>query len=101
MSPQFPEAEVYKELGAIILCHDIRHSYRNKNKIAGSKLYRDIIKVYHEKIQEKAQRTGHDRKLQATIEAVIKTKDSITTELSISRQSDQFGPKILGSTTLS
>ena len=66
MSQQFPKAEVYKELGTKIFC-------RNKNKTAGSKLCRDIIKVCRDRIQEKAQRTGRDRKLQAA----TKTKDSV------------------------
>ena len=56
MSRKFSEAKVYEELGATILC-------RNKNKIAGSKLCRDIIKVYRDRIQEKDQRTCRDRKM--------------------------------------
>ena len=37
--------------------------------LARSKLYRDIRKVCHDRIQERIQRTGHDRKLHAAIEA--------------------------------
>ena len=44
-----------------ILCRDIRHSCRDKNKTAASKLCRDIIKVCREKMQEKAQKICHDR----------------------------------------
>ena len=65
MSRQLPEAEMYKELSATILCRDIRHSYRDKNKTNGSKLCRDIIKVCRNIIQEKAQRTGRNIKLLA------------------------------------
>ena len=60
---------MYKELGVTNLCRDTRHSYCDKNKTAGSKLCRDIIKVCHDRIQEKSQRTSRDRKLQAAIEA--------------------------------
>ena len=80
MSQQFLEAEVYKEIDRTILCHDTRHSFRDKNETVGSKLCHDIIKVCHDRIQEKSQRTGCDRKLQATTEATTKTKDSIKTE---------------------
>ena len=69
MSRQFPEAEVYKSWVQQILCRDTRHSCRNKNKTVGSKLCHENIKVYRDRIQEKAQRTGRDRKLQATTEA--------------------------------
>ena len=56
---------MYKELGAIILCRDIRHSYCDKNKTVGSKLYRDIIKVFCDRIQENAKRIDRERKLLA------------------------------------
>ena len=92
MSRQFPETEVYKELGAKILCRDTRHSCCDKNKTVGSKLCRSIIKVFRDRIQEKAQRTCRDRKLQAVTEVKTKTKDSVVTELSMLRQNDQFGP---------
>ena len=72
MSRQFPEAEVFKELGATILCHDIRHSYHDKNKTVGLKLCPNIFKVYRDRIQEKAQRTGRDIILKAAIEAYDK-----------------------------
>ena len=64
---------MYKEPGATILCRDTGHSY-DKNMIAGSILYRDIIKVRRDKIQEKAQRTGCDRKMQAATEACDKDR---------------------------
>ena len=70
---------MYEELGATILCHDTRHSCHNKNKTARSKLCRDIIKVCHDKIQEKAQIKGRDKKLQAGTEVVTKTEDSDAT----------------------
>ena len=70
---------MYKELGTKFFRCDIRQSCRDKNKTVGSKLYCDIIKVYRDRIQEKAQRTGRNRKLQATIEAATKTKDSVAT----------------------
>ena len=82
---------MYEEMGATILCRDTRHSCREKNKTVGSKLCRDIIKVCHDRIQEKSKRIGHDRKLQASTKAATKTKDSVVKELSMSRQSDQFG----------
>ena len=72
MSRQFPKAEVYKELGATILCRDIRHSCHDKNKTGGSKLYHNIIKVSRDRNHEKAQRTGRDRKLQAATKAYDK-----------------------------
>ena len=50
MSRKFPEEKVYEELSATILCRNTRHSCRNKNKTVGSKLYRDIIKVYRDRI---------------------------------------------------
>ena len=71
---------MYKELRATILCHDTRHSYCNKNKTVGSKLCRDIIKVCHNRIKEKAQRIGSDRKLLAA----TKNEDSVTTKFSMS-----------------
>ena len=83
MSRQFPEAEVHKELDTTILCRDTRHSCHDKNETAGSKLCRDIIKICHDIIQEKSQRTGRDKKLQATTEATTKTKDSIARERQI------------------
>ena len=63
---------MYEELGATILCHDTRNSFLDKNKTVGSKLCRD-------RIQEKAQRTSRDRKLQVELEAATKTKDYVGT----------------------
>ena len=82
---------MYEEMGTTILCRDTRHSCHEKNKTVGSKLCRDIIKVCHDRIQEKAKIIGRDRKLQVATEAATKTKDSVAIELSMSRQSDQFG----------
>ena len=69
MSRQFLEAEVHKELGTtkFVLRHKTLLS--RQEQTAASKLYCDIIKVCRDKIQEKAQRTGHDRKLHAATEA--------------------------------
>ena len=45
----------------------------NKNKTATPKFYHDIIKVCRDRIQERAQRTGCDRRLLETTES--KDKD--------------------------
>ena len=84
MSGQFPKAEVYKELVQQIFCHDTRHTCREKNKIASSKLCRDMIKVGHDRIQDKAQKTCHDRKLHVLQKQAIMTKNSIVTKLFMS-----------------
>ena len=70
MSRQTPEAEGHEKLVAnrfgvatqyIPVC--------DKNKTATPKLCRDTIKVCRDRIQERAQRTGRDRRLHPTIEA--------------------------------
>ena len=88
---------MYEELSATLLCHDTRHSCHEKTKTVGSKLCCNITKVCLDRIQEKAQRTGRDRKQNPA----IKTEDSVATKLSMSQQSDQFGLEIWGYTTLS
>ena len=60
-SRQFSEAKKYEKMVATNLCHDTRHSCRDKNKTTASKLCRNIIKVCHDKIQENAQKTCRDR----------------------------------------
>ena len=52
-----------------ILCRDTRPSCCDKKKTAGSKRCRDIIKVCRDRIKEKSQRTGRDKKLHAMTEA--------------------------------
>ena len=44
---------MYEELGATIFCRDKRYSYRDKNKIAGSKLYRTLSKSVVTKSKKK------------------------------------------------
>ena len=82
-----------------VWCHSIRHFYCNKNKTVEYNLRRDTIKVCRDTFQEQAQRIGCDIIQEATIEAATQTESSVATDLSMSRQRDQFGPEFWESTT--
>ena len=100
MSRQTPEAEgheklVANRLGVATQGISIATRTRLLNKISVVTLSKYVIT--QSKNKPKEQVAIEDYMLRQR--PVTRTKDSVATELSMSRQSDQFGPEFWGSTT--
>ena len=69
MSQQIQEAKGHEKLVANRFSVTTQGILCDKNKIATQKFCRDIIKVCRDRIQERAQRTGRDKRLHVTTKA--------------------------------
>ena len=65
------------------LCHDTRHSCRDKDKTTSAKLCRDIAKLYRDRIREESMKKCRDRNCMPRPELGDKDENYVATELSI------------------